>query len=669
MTDKKFAEYKEKLQSLVGDKYTIQRGSRPDTVKDKFELVCKKHGPFISNFDSLLNKKTGCPACAGRKIPTNEEFIERCKKVHAGKNYDFSLVQYNGSKKKVVVICNEVGPDGELHGPFEIRAGHLVAGVGCSKCSGRKTNLSEWIAKARKVHGDAYDYSCVDYTSSSEKVKIICHKKDDNGVEHGVFYQVASSHLCGCGCPKCKGGILVDNDHFIKKAQEVHNGYYDYSKVNYINARTPVEIICPRHGSFFQIPYSHLAGKGCQKCKSSKLEGILMGKLEQNRIRYEYQVFFPGLGKKSLDFFIPSAGVYIECQGEQHFMDTNFGGTKSLYKDRVAADKDKYEAVTSRGFNMLYYTVPEFFHENEMEPNYEFYEDKQLFTDVNALMAKIEKLTSDCKERPQKMIDAFYEDLKQIDLGFNKSGNKFVCKNIVIFYNQIKENQRTSMATRRKAFKRNKYQVYDIFEDEYVEHREIVLSKIGHLLGKHGHKIKIPGRKCVITEIDKTIAETFLAKYHIQGFAASSVYLGAYYNNELVGVMTFLREDNDAWNLNRFATNINYLCQGVGGKLFKWFLKEYSPIKIKSFADRRWTFDKDNNFYTKVGFVYMGNLSADYRYFVPGKITRHHKFAFRKSALSKKYGFPLTMTERQMTEKAGFKRIYDAGLYKFVWKR
>ena len=61
-----------------------------------------------------------------------------------------------------------------------------------------------------------------------------------------------------------------NNDLFIAKAKQIHNNKYDYSKVNYINNRTPVEIICPKHGSFFQTPHEHLDGCGCQKCKLEK---------------------------------------------------------------------------------------------------------------------------------------------------------------------------------------------------------------------------------------------------------------------------------------------------------------------------------------------------------------------------------------------------------------
>ena len=53
---------------------------------------------------------------------------------------------------------------------------------------------------------------------------------------------------------------------FIEKAKQKHGDKYDYSKVEYINNKTKVCIICPEHGEFWQLPSNHLAGKGCAKC-------------------------------------------------------------------------------------------------------------------------------------------------------------------------------------------------------------------------------------------------------------------------------------------------------------------------------------------------------------------------------------------------------------------
>jgi hypothetical protein len=132
--------------------------------------------------------------------------------------------------------------------------------------------------------------------------------------------------------------------------------------------------------------------------------------------------------------------------------------------------------------------------------------------------------------------------------------------------------------------------------------------------------------------------------------------------------MSFLHESGNNWNLNRFATNINYVCCGVGGKLLKYFIKKYNPQYIKSFADRRWTFEDGDNIYNKLGFKFVKELKPDYRYVSRINPTeRIHKFNFRKEFLSKRYKLPLTMTELEMTKEIGFDRIWDCGLLKYEY--
>ena len=136
--------------------------------------------------------------------------------------------------------------------------------------------------------------------------------------------------------------------------------------------------------------------------------------------------------------------------------------------------------------------------------------------------------------------------------------------------------------------------------------------------------------------------------------------------------MTFKQEKRgtNKWELTRFASNYNYVCQGVGGKLFKYFIRNYNPQEVKSFADRRWTVDEENNIYIQLGFKFGKYIPPDYRYYKRnGDYKRIHKFNFRKQILHKKYDLPLTMTETEMTEKLDFLKIYDCGLIKYIWNK
>ena len=129
---------------------------------------------------------------------------------------------------------------------------------------GKKLTTESFIEKAKQVHGDKYDYSNVKYVGANNKVCITCPK-------HGNFYQIAAGHLRGQNCPICRNEKFSlihksTKENFIKKAKEIHGDKYDYSKVDYIDAKTKVCIICPEHGEFWQTPNSHLVGHGCFEC-------------------------------------------------------------------------------------------------------------------------------------------------------------------------------------------------------------------------------------------------------------------------------------------------------------------------------------------------------------------------------------------------------------------
>ena len=150
----------------------------------------------------------------------------------------------------------------------------------------RKITTEEWIAKAKEVHGDTYDYSESEYKGQKYNIKIICKK-------HGAFYQQAGNHVKQHqGCPLCSKYKRKTTEEFVEKANEVHSYKYDYSKVEYKNSKTKVCIICPEHGEFWQTPSNHLHGYGCMKCGGcSKLDTSdfieKAKKIHDNKYSYE----------------------------------------------------------------------------------------------------------------------------------------------------------------------------------------------------------------------------------------------------------------------------------------------------------------------------------------------------------------------------------------------
>jgi len=248
---------------------------------------------------------------------TTEQFIERAQSVHEYL-YDYSRVQYKNASTKVCIVCKK-------HGKFWQRPNlHLSQKQGCPRCgkTARK-DTKQFIKESKKIHGCKYDYSKVEYKNTHSKVVIICPT-------HGEFWQQAMNHLQGQGCPIC-GHLQANKSHnlgkerFIERARKVHGDKFNYSMVEYIDAHTKVEIICPKHGEFWQRPNNHTSQKqGCPSCKESKGEQQISKWLQKHHVTYCSQTIFEKCvskrGRKMpFDFYLPDQNLCIEFDGRQHF--------------------------------------------------------------------------------------------------------------------------------------------------------------------------------------------------------------------------------------------------------------------------------------------------------------------------------------------------------------
>ena len=208
-----------------------------------------------------------------------------------------------------------------------------------------------------------------------------------------------------------------------------------------------------------------------------------------------------------------------------------------------------------------------------------------------------------------------------------------------------------------------------IFEDEWMNKIEICKSRIKSVLGIID--VKIPARKCTISEIDNKTAKQFINSNHSQGYIGGKINYGLFYNNELLSVMTFStlrknlgnKNEENVYELLRFCNKINTTVVGGASKLFQHFIKEVKPKKIISYCDRRWG---NGNMYEQLGFK-LDHLSQPSYFYVIGR-ERKNRFCYRKDILISKYGCPKEMTEHEFCLKNHWYRIYDCGTKVFCYE-
>ena len=167
--------------------YVEDREENPD---GKLVVFCLEHGRFEQKIDAHL-RGVGCPECTSiqRNMQT-VEFTERSTAVHRGR-YGYQYVDCNGTNSILKIECYK-------HGIFEQMASQHLKGSGCRDCyvDSTKLTLENYLKDCKKVHGDKYDYSKLEYNTIRDKVIIICST-------HGDFLQTAHDHKHGGGCPKC----------------------------------------------------------------------------------------------------------------------------------------------------------------------------------------------------------------------------------------------------------------------------------------------------------------------------------------------------------------------------------------------------------------------------------------------------------------------------------
>ena len=213
-----------------------------------------------------------------------------------------------------------------------------------------------------------------------------------------------------------------------------------------------------------------------------------------------------------------------------------------------------------------------------------------------------------------------------------------------------------------------------VFEDDWLYKKDIVKSMIASRLGIYQQKIF--ARKCACQILDyplyKEMLENFFNENHLQGFTHCNVFVGLFYDNELVQCMGF---NEKGWHdgnveLTRMTTKLNAQVIGGFSKLMKFVTEVYKFTKITSYVYKAWF---NGNGYIKSGFKVVKENPPSYSYVVNGR--RIHKSHFRKNKIKKMYDkgelkfYDENKGEHEIMLENGIYRIYDCGTIKVVYDK
>ena len=320
------------------------------TYNTPLDLFCTKHNVHYKQLPRpALSGVIGCMKCRKANRPshiqTGYTSFRRRLDTRFGIEYITYPDDYKNSDVPVRIVC-------PIHGTFYMRPGSaLKRDILCPQCRPSRSKLTceTYINRARARHGDVYDYSKTKYINYKLPIEVTCRK-------HGAFTVMPFAHIAKrnpCGCPACGKEHKVAR--YIAKAKHLHKNKYDYSKLVYMSYRTPVEIICPKHGSFWQALNNHLAGCGCPFCSESVGESAVSATLDYFQIDYIREYRLPEYkAQYRYDFYIPILKLLIEYHGVQHYREVE--SWKLSLAERQEMDKIKVELAYNAGY--LYECIP-----------------------------------------------------------------------------------------------------------------------------------------------------------------------------------------------------------------------------------------------------------------------------------------------------------------------
>lgn len=473
-----------------------------------------------------------------------------------------------------------------------------------------------FIERAKKKHGDKYDYSKVELTNVRHSVVIICP-------EHGEFKQSAYIHTDGSGCGLCAIKKNVNDstlglDKFIAKSRIKHGDKFDYTKSVYVSSKKSLIITCPVHGDISISPNSHYKSPyGCQQCYSDDIEFQLRMTteefIEKSRLiwgsKFDYsKVIYAGNKSK----------VIIICDLGHEFT--------QIPNDHLGG----------HGCNICSLSLTTSSYEVEMLDFIKSCYNGEILENIRSIISPLE-------------LDVYLPSLN-LAIEFNglyRHSERFKNKD----YHLIKWKMCSNLGLR----------LVHIWENEWIDQRELCEAFIRSIIASSS---KMYARKLEIRSVSVKDQRDFLIKYHFQGYVGATICLGLYNDDELLQMMSLKRLDNlNNYEIGRLCTKSGYSIVGGSERLFKNLLKDITYSSIISYNN----LDKfTGEVYSRLGMKLDRERVESYWYTKNQKIFSRQQFQKHKLVSQ---GHDESMTEHKIANSTGFYRVYPTGSSRYILQK
>jgi len=318
--------YMTELKVLHEDKYDYTNNSSKTVtgVKSYLNITCKRCKNYWQpRLSHHLYDKTGCKPCSIKdRTLSLQEILIIAISIH-GENFNYTQVKEEdiiNTHSNMPITCNICGYFWRPN-----ISDHIYGKHGCPDCAGNVPyTLERFINKAKKIHGELFDYSLItekDIQGKDSNVPIICKKCNV------IWKPIIHVHIQNeSGCSNCYGNLKLTLEKVLEKSKLKHGDLYDYSLVkeeHIQNNRSKMPVFCKKCNQVWWPRISnHInEGNGCSTCKQSKGEILCADILKQLGLIYQCQLRIPLLPSRRFDFFFifQDKKYLLEFDGQQHF--------------------------------------------------------------------------------------------------------------------------------------------------------------------------------------------------------------------------------------------------------------------------------------------------------------------------------------------------------------
>lgn len=529
--------------------------------------------------------------------------------------YNYSCCVYVNATTCVDIIC-------PLHGHFMQLPRKHVSGQKCPVCSRENANNyrilthKQFICRAHKIHDHKYLYKDLHYKNGHDKITITCPI-------HGDFKQSIHSHLRGHGCTACNKKktatiktIGYDTKWFIDKAKAVHGDKYEYSAALYTKSDSKITIVCPIHGAFEQTAREHLRGYGCKLCGLRSLNEC-NAKTADEFIKQSIAVHSNRYCYDFVNYVNQDEKITILCKKHGKFLQSP--------KHHLRGQGCQICNISSG-----HLSINEFINSNNIK------------TVIN------DRMTLDGFE-----IDIY---IPQLSVGIEYNG---------LYWHSYDHKERKCEIFRHydklEAALQHNISLIQVYENEWINNTSIVKSV---LLNKLGLSRKASARDLNVATISNIDASDFYNKNHLQGYRPSSCHIGLRDDDGILySCMSFSRHAKYEYELIRYASLCGWCVRGAASKIFSHFVSITEPKSVLSYADRRYS---NGNLYKTLGFSLLSISDPGYAYVKGSNLYRRQVFQKHKlKNILPTYDNMLPESVNMFNN--GYRRIWDAGNWKFLW--